>query len=282
MSRVKEAPDAVRLGLAQVAASDDISSNVARGLERVDEAAEAGCHICCFPEMAFHPFFPQHRAEREYFDWAEPIPGPITEAFQERAARHGIVVIPNIFELAGPGRHYDASPVIDADGSLLGVARMIHIAEEPGFNERYYYWPGDSGFDVFHSAAGPLGIAICYDRHFPEQMRALTIAGAEILLSPFAGTTADPFEGYEIEMRGTAFSNGVFIACVNRVGEEPRLTFAGRSFVVDPAAEVIARAGQDEELLVVDIDRRAVAENRQKRPFLRDRRPQLYWVLSEG
>ncbi len=270
----------VRIGLAQVAASDDISKNIERGLDWVDKAAEAGCRLCVFPEMAFHPFFPQHRGERRFFAWAEPIPGPITELFQERAAKHGIVVIPNIFELAGPGRHYDASPIIDADGGLVGVSRMTHIAEEPGFNERYYYWPGDSEFDVHATAAGPIGIAICYDRHFPEQMRALTIAGADIILSPFAGTTADPFDGYEIEMRGSAFSNALFIACCNRVGEEAKVAFAGRSFVVDPAGDVIARAGEEEELLVVDIDRERVAEMRQKRPFLRDRRPELYGVLA--
>lgn len=270
----------VRIGMAQVAAGDDIDANVERGLEWVDKAAAEGCALCVFPEMAFHPFFPQHRGERRYFAWAEPIPGPITELFQERAAKRGIVVIPNIFELAGPGRHYDASPIIDADGSLIGVSRMTHIAEEPGFNERYYYWPGDSDFDVHATAAGPIGIAICYDRHFPEQMRALTIAGADIILSPFAGTSTDPFDGYEIEMRGSAFSNALFIACCNRVGEEPKVAFAGKSFVVDPAGDIIARAGEEEELLVVDIDRGRVAEMRQKRPFLRDRRPELYGVLA--
>jgi N-carbamoylputrescine amidase len=272
---------AVRIGLAQVAAGDDIDANVERGLGWVDKAAAEGCELCVFPEMAFHPFFPQHRADASYFAWAEPIPGRITEAFQERAKRNGIVVIPNIFELAGPGRHYDASPVIDADGSLLGVARMIHIAEEPGFNERYYYWPGDSGFEVHQTAAGPIGMAICYDRHFPEHLRALTIAGAELILSPFAGTSGDPGRGYEIEMQGAAFSNAVFIGCCNRVGSEPELIFSGGSFVVDPSGEVIATAGTDEELLVVDIDRRQVAENRVARPFLRDRRPELYGILSK-
>ncbi len=276
-----EAESTVRIGLAQVAAGDDIDANVQRGLEWVDKAAAQGCALCVFPEMAFHPFFPQHRADASFFDWAEPIPGPITEAFQGKALEHGMVVIPNIFELAGPGRHYDASPVIDADGELLGVARMIHIAEEPGFNERFYYWPGDSGFAVHRSAAGPIGMAICYDRHFPEHMRALTIGGAEIILSPFAGTADDPDEGYVLEMQGAAFSNAVFIACCNRVGKEAKLTFAGGSFAVDPSGTVIATAGTEEELLVVDIDRRLIAENRNKRPFLRDRRPELYRVLSE-
>jgi len=276
-----EADTTIRIGLAQVAAGDDIDANVQRGLEWVDRAAEQGCVLCVFPEMAFHPFFPQHRAEAAYFDWAETIPGPITGAFQAKAKEHGIVVIPNIFELAGPGRHYDASPVIDAGGELLGVARMIHIAEEPGFNERFYYWPGDSGFQVHRTAAGPVGMAICYDRHFPEHLRALTIGGAEIILSPFAGTTGDPGEGYVIEMRGAAFSNAVYIACCNRVGEEPTVAFAGGSFVVGPSGEVIASAGDQEELLVVDIDRTEIARNRNQRPFLRDRRPELYRVLSE-
>jgi N-carbamoylputrescine amidase len=267
--------------LAQVAAGDDLEANVERGLDWVDRAADKGCDVCVFPEMAFHPFFPQHRADASYFDWAEPIPGPITEAFQQKAREHGMVVIPNLFEAAGPGRHYDASPVIDAGGELLGVARMIHIAEEPGFNERFYYWPGDSGFAVHRTAAGPVGMAICYDRHFPEHLRALTIAGAEIILSPFAGTTGDPDDGYVLEMQGAAFSNAVFIACCNRVGKEPTLTFAGKSFVVDPAGQVIATAGSEEELLVVDVERALIAENRNQRPFLRDRRPELYRVLSE-
>jgi N-carbamoylputrescine amidase len=267
--------------LAQVAAGDDLEANVERGLDWVDRAADKGCDVCVFPEMAFHPFFPQHRADASYFDWAEPIPGPITEAFQQKAREHGMVVIPNLFEAAGPGRHYDASPVIDAGGELLGVARMIHIAEEPGFNERFYYWPGDSGFEVHRTAAGPIGMAICYDRHFPEHLRALTIGGAEIILSPFAGTSGDPGEGYVLEMQGAAFSNGVFIACCNRVGDEATLTFAGRSFVVDPAGGVIATAGSEEELLVVDLDRSLIAEARKQRPFLRDRRPELYRVLSE-
>jgi N-carbamoylputrescine amidase len=271
----------LRIGLAQVAASDDIDANVQRGLDWVDAAAELGCALCVFPEMAFHPFFPQHRADASFFEWAEPIPGPITEAFQEKAAEHGIVVIPNIFELAGPGRHYDASPIIDADGTLLGVARMLHIAEEPGFNERFYYWPGDSGFDVHRTSAGPVGMAICYDRHFPEHLRALTIGGAELILSPFAGTAGDPGRGYEIEMQGAAFSNAVFIACCNRVGDEATITFAGGSFAVDPGGEIIAKAGVEEELLVVDIDRSQIAANRNIRPFLRDRRPELYRVLAE-
>lgn len=271
----------VRIGLAQVAASDDIPSNIDRGLEWVDKAAAEGCVLCVFPEMAFHPFFPQHRGDPTYFAWAEPIPGPITTAFQDKARELGIVVIPNIFELAGPGRHYDASPVIDADGTLLGVSRMIHIAEEPGFNERFYYWPGNSGFKVHQTAAGPVGMAICYDRHFPEHIRALTIGGAEIILSPFAGTAGDPSRGYELEMQGSAFSNAVFIACCNRTGEEPKLTFAGGSFVVDPAGEIIAKAGGNEELLIIDIDRTLVTANRNRRPFLRDRRPELYGVLTE-
>ncbi len=269
-----------RIGLAQVAASDDLEANLRRGLGWVDAAAEQGCRLCVFPEMAFHPFFPQHRADASYFDWAEPIPGPITEAFQRKAAEHEIVVVPNIFELAGPGRHYDASPIIDADGSLVGVARMLHIAEEPGFNERFYYWPGDSGFEVHDTAAGPLGMAICYDRHFPEHLRALTIGGAELILSPFAGTAGDPGRGYEIEMQGAAFSNAVFIACCNRVGEEATLAFAGGSFAVDPAGEIGARAGSDEELLVVEIGRAEIAKNRNQRPFLRDRRPELYRALA--
>lgn len=271
----------VRIGLAQVAAGDDIDANVQRGLEWVDRAADEGCGLCVFPEMAFHPFFPQHRAEARFFDWAEPIPGPITEAFQERARRHRMVVIPNLFELAGPGRHYDASPVINAGGELLGVARMVHIAEEPGFNERFYYWPGDTGFAVHSTAVGPVGLAICYDRHFPEHLRALTIGGAEIILSPFAGTTGDPGDGYIVEMRGAAFSNAVFIACCNRVGAEATLAFAGRSFVVDPAGELIATAGTEEELLVVDLDLGLIADNRKQRPWLRDRRPGLYKVLSQ-
>jgi N-carbamoylputrescine amidase len=162
-------------------------------------------------------------------------------------------------------------------GPALGPVRMMHIAEEPGFNEKFYYWSGNTPPRVFDLGGVKIGVAICYDRHFPEYMRQLVLQGAEIIFTPFAGLASDPLKMYEIEMQGTAFQNQVFIAAVNRVGKEPTVEFVGGSFVVDPSGEVISRAPRGEEkLLLVDCELSRIEEMRQARPFLRDRRPEAY------
>jgi N-carbamoylputrescine amidase len=230
-----------------------------------------------FAELAFEPFYPQEPATVDVLPLAETIPGPTTDAFAAAAARLGVVVILNLLERDG-ARTYDASPVIDADGSLLGRTRMVHIPDYPCFHERAYYTPGDLGAPVYATAFGKIGVAICYDRHYPEYMRALALAGAELVMVPQAGVVDEWPPGlFEAEMRVAAFQNGYFTALCNRVGRETRLEFSGESFVCDPSGEVLARAGQGaEEILLCDLDLGRIADSAARRLYLLDRRPELY------
>lgn len=267
----------MRIALVQQPAGPDRAANLERGLAAIDRAAERGAALVCFAELAFEPFYPQCPAKPGFEALAEEVPGPTTEALAERARRHGVVVVANLYERAGD-RCFDCSPVIDADGRLLGRTRMVHITDYELFHERGYYAPGDPDLGVFDTAAGRIGVAICYDRHFPEQMRGLALAGAELVVVPQAGAVGEWPDGlYEAELRVAAFQNGYFTALVNRVGPEPRLVFAGESFVCAPDGRVVARAaGGVEELLIADLDLGEVARSHARRLFLRDRRPELY------
>lgn len=275
-------PD-LRIALVQQPASDDLEANLAKGLEAARRAAADGAKIVCFAELAFTPFYPQAPLEGDLARLTEPIPGRTTEAFSGLARELGIVVVLNLFEAAEEGG-YDSSPVIDADGSILGTTRMVHITDYPCFHEQDYYQPSQSGAPVYDTAAGKIGVAICYDRHYPEYMRALALAGAEVVFVPQAGAVDEWPEGlFEAELRVAAFQNGYFTALCNRVGPETRLTFAGESFVCDPAGRVIVRAGKGtEEVLVADLDLAQVESSHARRLFLRDRRPELYgpWLTA--
>lgn len=267
----------MRIALVQQRATADREQNRRRGLEAVGQAAERGAQVICFAELAFDPFYPQRPATGAELALAEPVPGPTTESFAEAAARHGVVLVLNLFERDGDAT-YDTSPVIDADGKLLGKTRMIHITEYGCFHEQGYYTPGDRGAPVYQTRYGRLGVAICYDRHYPEYLRALALAGAQVVCVPQAGAVGEWPEGlYEAEMRVAAFQNGYFTALCNRVGSESCLEFAGESFVCDPEGRVIARAGAGtEEILVCDLVLGQVDDSPARRLFLRDRRPELY------
>lgn len=270
-----------KVALAQVAATDDREANRAAAIALIRTAAQRGAGLIVFPEMGFDPFFPRHRADPRYFDWAEPIPGPTVSRLQAEARALGITVVANIFERAAPGEYYDASPVIGADGALLGRSRMAHIAEAPHFNEKFYYRPGDGGFAVFESAAGRLGVAICYDRHYPEQLRILALRGCEILTVPLAAISREQWAMFEMEMQVASFQNQYWSVVVNRVGREGEMEFVGRSFVTDPFGKVVARAADGvPELLIVDIDLGAIDAARRVIPHFRDRRPELYAPLA--
>jgi N-carbamoylputrescine amidase len=252
------------------------------GLAAFERAAADGADLVCFAELAFERFHPQDRAGSGFRDLAQPVPGPITEAFAAKARELDVVVVLNLFERDGD-RCYDTSPVIDADGCLLGRVRMVHITDYDCFHEKGYYTPGDTGVPVFDTGAGRIGVAICYDRHYPEQMRALALGGAEVVVVPQAGSVGEWPDGlYEAELRVAAFQNGYFTALCNRVGEEDRLTFAGESFVCAPDGRVVARAGSGtDEILVADLDLGEVARSHARRLFLPDRRPELYadWLV---
>lgn len=267
----------MKIALIQQRATQDKQQNIARGLDNLEAAARNGAVLACYAELGLEWFHPQRPAVGDIRNLAEPMDGPLVSAFRDKARQLGIVVVLNLFERDGEAT-YDASPVIDADGSLLGVTRMLHITEYACFHEQGYYDPGDTGAPVFRTRAGNIGVAICYDRHFPEVMRALAVAGADLVVVPQAGSTGEWPEGlYEAEMRVAAFQNGYFVALCNRVGKEDCLEFAGESFVCAPDGAVIARAGTGtEEILYVDVNLASCADSHARRLFLRHRRPELY------
>ncbi len=205
----------MKIALVQQHATPDKQQNVARGLAALREAADHGAQLVCFAELAFERFYPQQPAGAAAHDLAEPVPGPITADFQRAAEECGVVVVLNLYERDG-GAAYDCSPVVDADGSLLGRTRMVHITDYAWFHEQGYYTPGDTGVPVYDTKFGRIGVAICYDRHYPEYMRKLALDGADLVVVPQAGGVDEWPEGlYEAEMQVAAFQNGYFVALCN-------------------------------------------------------------------
>jgi beta-ureidopropionase len=269
----------VRAALAQLAASPDRAANLTRALEVMGEAKQAGADLIAFPEVILDRFFPQVPGDRKALDLAEPIPGPTSDRIAERARELGLVTVFNLYELdRNTGRRFDSSPVFDADGTLLGITRMVHITDYEGFHEQDYYHPGDRGVPVYDTRVGRVGVAICYDRHYPEVMRALGVAGAELVVIPQAGTIGEWPEGlYEAEVRTAAFQNGYFAILANRVGIEGKLHFSGESFAVDPEGTVLARGKSlEEDLVLVDLDLSACATSTARKLFWKHRRAELY------
>ncbi len=271
----------MKIALIQQHATKDYEENIKRGIDSFHQAASSGAKLVAFAELAFSTFLPQIPSNQEYLAMAEPIPGPTTERFSKVAKKYGVVVVLNLFERDGE-RTYDASPVIDADGKLLGVTRMVHIMEGPGFYEKGYYAPGENINFVYETKVGRVGIAICYDRHFPEYMRCLGLKEAEIVVIPQAGALGEWTEGiFEAELQVAAFQNGYYAALVNRVGKEDVLHFAGESFVVDPHGRIIAQAPKDEDhILYAECDFQQIPQSHAKKHFLQDRRPDFYRVFD--
>ncbi len=267
----------MKLALVQQRALESIDDNIQRGIDAVKQAAHQGANVICFAELAFSLFYPQKPATDDELAKAETIPGPITDCFCALAKELGVVIVLNLFEREGE-HTYDSSPIINCDGSILSVTRMVHITEYEYFHEQGYYAPGNRGTPVVKTPFGSIGVAICYDRHFPEYMRALGLKGADLVIVPQAGGVGEWPEGlYEAEMRVAAFQNGYFTALCNRVGQEEFLNFAGESFVCDPFGSVVARAKQStDEILVCDIDLEKVQKSYARRLFFHHRRPDLY------
>ena len=279
-------PRPLRIALAQIQPGEDPDANLATVLARMTEAAGAGARVIAFPELSLTPFLPRVRATEPPRHLAQPIPGPATEAIGRRAGELGLVTVSNLYEVDDAGRCFDASPVFDADGSLLGVTRMTHITHYPGFWEQDYYHPADRLAPVYETTVGRIGVAICYDRHFPEYMRALGLAGAQLVVIPQAGVVGEwPPGVFEGEVQVAAFQNGYFAALCNRVGPEDNLTFAGESFVANPEGRVIFRAPTGEPgLFLADCDLAQCESCTARQLFWKDRRPDLYatWLGLGG
>ena len=294
------------IGIIQDAASDDAEATVAASIERIREAADRGAQIVCLKELFNAPYFcKSERSER--FDLAEPIPGPTTDRMQMVAQELGIVLIVPLFERQARGVYRNSAAIIDADGSLLGVYRKMHIPDDPLFNEKYYFTPGDaatddridaighvanqaSGFRVWKTRFANIGVLICWDQWYPEAARITALLGADILFYPTAigwhpAEKAEfgqaQVDAWRTMQRAHAIANGVFVASPNRVGHEDEpgtngIEFFGNSFIADPFGRILAEAGTDPAILTATCDPRLIDDTRRNWPFLRDRRIDAY------
>ncbi len=271
---------AVKLALLQMDCSGSRERNLARAEEMVRQAAARGAQVVLLPEV-FHELFFITDLDSRYFDAAEPIPGPITEMMQKLARELEVVIIAPIYERVERSVYYNSAAVIDADGRLLGVYRKNHIPLNTIFYEKLYFKPGNLGYPVFNTRYGKVGLLICHDRHYPEGARALALNGAEILLIPSA--TPDKSlsrKVWEKELCAHAIFNEVFVAGLNRTGKEGKYIYYGHSVAFDPSGEMLAQAGTDEEILLIDCDLDLITQRRRAWQFYRDRRPDTYGILT--
>ncbi len=276
----------VRLALIQMRMSDDRDTNVARAEQFVREAAATGAQIVLLPELFESLYFP--RLERtEYFSLASSVTDhPFLGRFQQLAAELGVVLPVSFFERAGQA-HFNSLMMIDADGRALGVYRKSHIPDGHGYEEKFYFNPGDSGFRSWRTRYGRIGVGICWDQWFPEAARAMVLAGADLLLYPTAIGSEPPEAGdidtqpmWQRVMVGHAVANSCYLGAANRIGREGGTTFYGSSFVCNVRGEKLAEAGRDEEtILTADLDFAVAREFRAGFGFFRDRRPDLYRAL---
>lgn len=268
------------IALVQQFLPDDPLEAFQEGLNAIEDAANAGADLVVFPELSFSPFYPRISVEERQesaLDLAEPIPGPTTESVAEVAEELGIVVVFNVLE-QDDGATYSTSPVVDADGTVLGCTRAMHVPTYENFHEEEYYTPGNTGAPVYDTAAGRLGVANCYDRHYPEYLRALALEDAEIVAVPQARAAGEWSEGiHESEMRVASFQHGFFTAMANRVGQEENLLFDGRSLVTDPSGRIVADAPSGNAIiLLASVDLEDCADSPAQRLFLKGRRPDDY------
>jgi N-carbamoylputrescine amidase len=293
-------PDKFRIGLVQMSATPDPDKNLQRAIDRLQQAAAKGAQIVCLPELFQTQYFCQ-REDAALFDLAEPIPGPATTRLTEAAKQLGIVLIASLFEKRARGVYHNTAVMIDADGSLRGIYRKMHIPDDPLYYEKYYFTPGDLGFKAFDTQVGRVGTLVCWDQWYPEGARITALQGAQVLFYPTAigwhPAEKEQFgvaqhDAWQTIQRAHAIANGVYVAVVNRVGFEQGdirgnkasgqgLEFWGGSFIADPFGRVIAQASHDkEEILLGEVDLHALEDIRRNWPFLRDRRVDSYAPIT--
>ena len=282
--------DSVRIGLIQLTAEDTPAANVRKTLPRIEEAAAKGAKIIGLQEMFTTKYFCINQDPKN-FDLAEPIEtGPSVTELAKAAKRLGVVIVAPLFEARGSEVYHNTAAVIDADGTVLGKYRKMHIPQDPGFEEKFYFTPGDLGFRTWKTAHGDIGVLICWDQWYPEAARLTALGGAQILFYPTAiGWLPEEkaalghaqHNAWETVQRGHGVANGCYVAATNRVGTEGRTQFWGQSFVSDPFGEIVARASiEQEEILLADCDLVKQREFRRIWPFFRDRRIDAYGDLT--
>ena len=285
-----------RIGLVQMSCSPDPAANLDKAADRVREAAREGANVVCLPELFNAQYFCQ-REDIALFDLAESIPGPSTERLTAVAREEKVVIVASLFERRAPGLYHNTAAVIEADGSLLGLYRKMHIPDDPLYYEKFYFTPGDLGFRAFNTSAGNIGTLVCWDQWYPEGARITTLQGANVLFFPTAigwhpaekeEFGAAQYDAWQTIQRSHAIANGVYVGAVNRVGHEngdvrgnrvpgAGLEFWGGSFIADPFGRILAKASHDrEEILIGEVDLRALEDQRRNWPFLRDRRIDAY------
>ena len=284
---------AVKIGLIQTDCSPNPEANFEKTLALAGRAARRGAQIICTQELFRSQYFCQSE-DCKNFRLAEPVPGPGTDAFGRLAKRHQVVVIASLFEKRDAGVYHNTAAIIDADGSLLGIYRKMHIPDDPLYHEKFYFTPGDTGFKAWPTRYGKIGVLICWDQWYPEAARLTALQGAQILFYPTAigwhpGEKKKygerQHDAWETIQRSHAVANGCYVAVVNRIGHEKLagrgIEFWGQSFVAGTSGEILARAGSSrEEILVVPVDLTRVDTTRTHWPFLRDRRIDAYGDIT--
>jgi N-carbamoylputrescine amidase len=291
----KKVRNLMKIGLIQMACSADSEENLQRAVGKVEEAAKDGAQIICLPELFRSHYFCQQE-DAALFDLAESIPGPSTEALSRVAKTHGVTILVSVFERRTAGVYHNSLAVLDERGEIAGLYRKMHVPDDPSYYEKFYFTPGDRGFQAVKTTHATVGPLICWDQWYPEAARMTALQGAEILLYPTAigwhpkeksEEGQAQREAWITIQRSHAIANGVFVVAVNRVGHEAPaggdgLEFWGSSFVCDPFGVVLAQASIDqEETLVVDIDLMRIEEVRRNWPVLRDRRIDAYEGITK-
>ncbi len=286
---MKDSKRMVRLGIIQLNCDTNPKNNIDRTVAQIELVANDGAQVVCLQELFASQYFCQTE-NHDHFELAEPIPGPISDQLADLAQKLKIVIVSSHFERRTAGLFHNTAVTTDSDGSIAGIYRKMHIPHDPCFEEKFYFTPGDLGFQAAATSFGKLGVCVCWDQWFPEAARLTTLAGAEILIYPTAiGWLADEkaadgasqLDAWITMMRSHAIANGVYVVAANRVGVEGEIEFWGSSFVCDPYGKLIAQAGEGSQSLIVDCDLSLIEAARTWWPFLRDRRIDAYSGLTE-
>jgi len=287
MARTKT-PEQIKVALVQMSCANDPIANLAKAVQRIEAAAKKGAKIVCLQELFRSRYFCQSEDPRN-FKLAEVIPGPSTEVLGAMARRKKIVIVASLFERRTAGIYHNTAVVLDADGSIAGQYRKMHIPDDPLYYEKFYFTPGDLGFPSFQTRYARIAVLVCWDQWFPEGARAAALGGAQILFYPTAigwipkeprTVARNQRNAWELIQRSHAIANGVYVVSANRVGSEGKIRFWGNSFVAGPLGEIVAHAGaKREEILIANCDLSKIEETRQAWPFLRDRRIDAYGAL---
>lgn len=284
----KTKPGEIKVGLVQMSCGNDPAANLTKAIERIEAAAKKGAQVVCLQELFRSRYFCQSEDHRN-FKLAETIPGPSTAALAELARQKKIVIVASLFERRAAGIYHNTAVVLDADGSIAGKYRKMHIPDDPLYYEKFYFTPGDLGFPSFQTRYAKIAVLVCWDQWFPEGARLAALSGAQIIFYPTAigwipneprAVAQNQRDAWQLIQRSHAVANGVYVASVNRVGREGKIDFWGHSFVAGPFGEIVARAnGKREEIVIAKCDLAKIEETRQSWPFLRDRRIDAYSLL---